>query len=175
MSYGLYMHNDKSGYINLSLKKTTSGDPLSTFSSLEEGKTVLNGWMKKYELCQKLCGLYDSAGACFNHQIHECHGACIGEEFAFSYNMRVNELLQAIKYESPNMAIIDRGRHADEKSVVWVENGTYQGYGYFDNSTQLTQLSELKDVIDKYPDNRDIQQIINAYLRKNKRLQVEKF
>lgn len=175
MSYGLYMHNDKSGYINLSLKKTTSGDPLSTFSSLEEGKTVLNGWMKKYELCQKLCGLYDSAGACFNHQIHECHGACIGEEFAFSYNMRVNELLQAIKYESPNMAIIDRGRHADEKSVIWVENGTYQGYGYFDNSTQLTQLSELKDVIDKYPDNRDIQQIINAYLRKNKRLQVEKF
>lgn len=178
MSYGLFLLEDEQGYLNLKIKKTEQKkgiEPLTTFSSLEEGKVLLTKWIKKFELCQKLCGMYDTQGACFNYQVQECHGACVGQEFSFSYNMRVNELMKILKYASPNMAIIGEGRRKDEKSLVWVENGTYLGFGFFDESTQFSQLYDLKDVITTYPDNRDVQHIINAFLRKNKRTQVEKF
>ncbi|MFC0878497.1 exonuclease domain-containing protein [Saccharicrinis sp. FJH2] len=178
MRYGLFLFEDTNGYLNLSIEKTDQKikkEPLTTFSSLEEGKNRLNRWIKKYQLCQKLCGMYETQGACFNYQVHECHGACIGQEFAYSYNLRVEELLKILKYDSPNMAILGEGRNPEEKSVVWVENGTYLGFGFFDETTQFSQLSDLKDVINTYPDNRDIQQIINSYLRKHKKLQVEKF
>lgn len=58
-----------------------------------------HGHMKKslleicYEhaLCQKLMGLEKTNGRCFGSQIETCHGACVGDEPAFKYNMRFTE------------------------------------------------------------------------------------
>ena len=73
------------------------------------------------------------------------------------------------------MVIFGDGRNAQEKSVVWIENGSYCGFGYIDETSQFTQLYDVKDVITKYPDNRDVQFIINSYLSKHPHTQIEKF
>jgi DNA polymerase-3 subunit epsilon len=68
--------------------------------------------------------------------------------------------------------VLGNGREQGESSVVWIENGTYKGFGFFDDSEQGSDPEELKKYIKKYPDNRDIQRILNAYLRNNKQYKI---
>ena len=173
--FGIYLFTNDKGYNCFTITAANKDEPIATFETREQAVEQLERWCKKFELCQKLCGLYPVEGSCFYHQTGMCHGACVGLEFPFSYNMRVDAMLDAIKYFSPNMAIITNGRTNSEKAVIWVENGTYLGYGYFDETTQISQLSELKDVISIYPDNRDIRNIINGFIRKQKGIRIETF
>lgn len=173
--YGAFLKGDASGYLNIDIRKIEDEDPITSFTSMEEAKASIERLCKKYELCQKLCGLYKHEGPCFQYQIRECKGACMGEEFPFSYNARVEEMLHAIQYSAPNMIIFDKGRNANEKAIVWIEKGKYCGYGYFPEEDAVGSAYHLKEYIDSYSDNREVQQIINSYLNKNKRIKTHKF
>lgn len=170
---GLFAKTDNDGYIRLSLESTGNGDQaITTFTSKREGKEVLHKWVDEYKLCQKFTGLYDHAGACFYHGIGECNGACCGAESPEVYNSRVQQLLDKFEYAHHNFFIILQGRIEDEVSIVWIENGQFQGMGYAPaEHQQNTDL--LKDAIKSYPDNRDVHALIKMYLRKNKVLILE--
>lgn len=173
---GIFMHENEVGYLQLEARKIKNGEtPLVSFDSLAETKEKLGMYCKKFHLCQKLCGLYDTQSACFHYQINECKGACIGQEFAFSYNLRVDELVASFAYSPKNMVIIEEGRTSGEKGLVWIENGAYHGYGFLESATTIYQTSELKQHIKNYADNRDVQSIIKGYIKKHKKLRIEKF
>ena len=55
---------------------------LRAFDNREGAKKKLIDLCEKYTLCQKLCGLYNSQGACFHYEVRQCNGACIGAEHA---------------------------------------------------------------------------------------------
>ena len=168
--YGIYSFYDKDGYINLKIEKNIQKDqvPLISFSSSTEAKNYLYHQIEKYQLCQKLCGLYKTAGSCFFHEINQCKGACVQKESPGKYNIRAGKFIQSLKFEENNMLIIDKGRNTEEKSVVKINNGKYIGFGFFDADTVGNNLDILDDCIKHYPDNRDIQFIIRTYLKKNK-------
>jgi len=169
-NYGLYSFIDDNGYINLKLMKIIDElNPLYTYSSLHEGKEHLTNLTEQFELCQKLNGLYETSGACFHYQIHQCKGACIGEEQAVDYNERVQKALENYHFDKQNFFVIDKGRTDDEKSVVKVESGKYLGFGFV--LGDATSVDELHCCINPMKDNREVRQIINSFLRKNK-LQV---
>jgi len=65
--------------------------------------------------------------------------------------------------------LIGRGRVGTEKSVVLVEKGVYLGFGYFTEEMVINSPDEFKEYIDYYPDNQDIQRILNLHLRKDKK------
>lgn len=173
--YGAFIEEDDRGYLNLNIRKIEDENPLASYTSLNEAKAMIERLCKKYHLCQKLCGLYKHEGPCFQYQIRECKGACNGEEFPFSYNARFEEMLNAIQYNSRNMILFDKGRNSGEKAIVWIENGRYCGYGYFSENDAASSPHELKEYIDVYNDNREVQQIINSYLKQNKRIKTHKF
>jgi DNA polymerase-3 subunit epsilon len=75
--------------------------------------------------------------------------------------------LQEFEFMYQNFFIIDGGRSDGEVSVVKIENGRYMGYGYLSSENLDRTPDLLHDCIQSYPDNRDIQQIIRSYLRKN--------
>ncbi len=173
---GIFMQEGDGGYLHLEARKIKAGEtPVVSFDSLAEAKEKLAVYCRKYRLCQKLCGLYETRGACFHHQINECNGACVGQEFAFSYNLRVEEWVASFSLAPANMVIIEEGRTPDELGLVWVENGAYLGFGFYDKSTPVFGTPELKPYIQPYPDNRDIQQIIKGYIKKHKKLRIERF
>ncbi len=72
------------------------------------------------------------------------------------------------------MVIIDRGREIDERSAILIENGTFQGLGFFNLNYQVNNLAILKTIITPMHNNRDNQHIIQSYLRRNKRLKIVK-
>jgi DNA polymerase-3 subunit epsilon len=60
--------------------------------------------------------------------------------------------------------IKDEGRDIDEYSVIWVQNGEYQGFGFFNYDVQDPEI--IKESIKKVKNNRDVIGIIKAFLVK---------
>ena len=174
--YGLTSFVNQGGYLNLQLSKLTpTSNPLTVFSSFEEAGETLHKLVSRYRLCQKLCGLYQSHGACFHHSIGQCDGACTGKESPESYNARVSEALSSYVHAWNNVMIIDQGRHEDESSVALIENGMYAGFGWFDKNYAGNNPELIRECVKLYSDNRDIQQIVKQYVRSHKSLKILKF
>ncbi len=72
------------------------------------------------------------------------------------------------------MVIIDKGRDIDERSAILIENGVFQGLGFFHLNYQINNFEVLKSIITPMDNNRDTQHIIQNYIRKNKRLKILK-
>ena len=174
MQYGLFSMKNDNGYLNLKIDRTAlriNETPYTCFTNQAEAKTILSRLAEKYWLCQKLCGLYDTEGACFHYEIRQCNGACIGKEPPAVYNNRVTKALSTFYYENKNFLIIDKGRSHSERSIIQVENGKYMGFGFLNTEESYVHLDSLLDCIKIYEDNRDIHQIIRSYLNHN---EVEK-
>jgi DNA polymerase-3 subunit epsilon len=174
--YALYEVLDDNGYLNLRLQKADGRKKeITAFTTLQEGKNALFRITEKYNLCQKLNGLYETQNGCFQHKIKECNGACLGKESPDEYNQRVEDFINEMTFENNNMIIIDRGRKVDERSAVLIENGIYKGYCFYDLNYQITNVEVLKNIIIPMQNNRDTRTIIQSYLRKNKVLKIVKF
>ncbi len=74
--FGLYSYTGADGYIRLSVE-AIKGErlPLTSYGSREEGRNHMVRLISDYELCQKLCNIYKSKGACFDYHIGACNGA----------------------------------------------------------------------------------------------------
>jgi DNA polymerase-3 subunit epsilon len=168
--WGLYSHYDQRGYINFEIRKTGEKNSvaITSFNNKTEARQILGSLVEKHWLCQKLCGLYTTEGACFHYDIRQCNGACIGKEPVKTYNDRAMKLTKSFELEMENVLIIDQGRTAEEKSAILIENGIYRGFGYFDISDTYVNIDELKNCIKKHEDNRDVRYIIKSWLRRNK-------
>jgi len=168
--YELEYNTDAEGYIRFSIEKTTERErsPLVCFSTKAEAMNFLIKIIEKYQLCQKLCGIYPTVGNCFHFEIGACKGACIGKEPAELYNIRAMKVIQGFDFGIRNILIIDCGRNAHEKSVIKIEKGKYIGFGYFSPSFVEDNPGIFHDCITPYPDNREVQQIIRQYIRNNK-------
>ena len=165
-SWGIYSCTDENGYIRFDCRNVSDvAVPLALFNSRDNARGRLEQIISKYNLCQKLCGMYDTGGPCFHHQVSLCRGACCGEETPSEYNHRALMALDEFIFRERNFFIIDRGRDREERSAIKIVNGKYTGYGYFSINDVGFGLTALHDCIREAEDNRDIQVIIKSYLR----------
>lgn len=170
-SHALYSFIDDKNYINLSVEKIDGRKkPITTFSNLQSGKSFISKAITDYGLCQKLTGEYKTKTSCFNYEIKECNGACLGEELPEEYNKRVTALIDKNSYANKDMVIIDKGRDIDERSAILIKNGVFQGLGFFNLNYQINNLDVLESIITSMENNRDTQHIIQSYLRRNKKV-----
>lgn len=174
-THGLFSFTDADGYLNLKVAKVRKDDkPITTFSNLQSAKSFMSKLNDEHKLCQKLTGVYKTTSNCFNYTIKECSGACIKEEDATSYNLKVQHIINHYSFNNDDMVIIDRGRDVDERSAILIENGIYKGYGFYNLNYQINNLDILQSIITPMQHNRDVQHIIQSFLRRNKRLKVLK-
>ena len=176
-TFGLFAYTNTNGYTCFKIDRNTekSGLPISCFKSLREAREEMHRQVQINQLCQKLSGLYESAGACFYYPLNDCRGACIQKEDPASYNLRAQKIFNAFSYDRKNFYIIDKGRHGEEKSVIKIENGRFVGFGHFPVYAEMNDLSGLDDYIRHYNDNRDIQRIIVSYLKHKKVEKIIRF
>jgi DNA polymerase III subunit epsilon len=164
--WGIFSNIDVEGYINFTYGQRDRDDsPVSVFTSKERAKSRLLALIEKYNLCQKLTGLYETTGPCFHYQVGLCRGACCGNESPGSYNERARKAAEEFVFTRRNFFIIDRGRHEEERSAIKIINGKFAGFGYFNINEMGFGLSAVHDCIQSFKDNSDIQVILKQYLR----------
>lgn len=168
--FGIFHRINKQGYIELywdAIKRQRT-IPLVLCQSAENARSLLYHKIQDFQLCMKLCGLYKTKSACFDYSLKKCLGACIEEESPEDYNARAEQAIASFNsYAGKSFVIISKGRNLQEKSIVCVENGQYLGFGYIDESAQISNLTDAKDYIKYYEDNRDIQKILHLWLKQN--------
>ena len=167
--WGIYSFTDENGYIRFEYRNVKDDAiPLALFSSKENVRAKLEQVILEYNLCQKLCGMYETTGQCFHRQVSLCRGACCGEEEPGTYNKRALQAIDEFVFRERNFFIIDHGRDSEERSAVKIVNGKYAGYGYFNINDMGFGLTALHDCIRNASDNRDIQVIIKGYLKNHR-------
>lgn len=171
--YSVFTYVNDEGYICFYPGHQVNGhQPIASFSSLNNAQNFLYSLVDKYDLCQKLCGLYDTSGACFHYSIKKCEGACTGIESPDSYNLRARTALNEIDFKDQDFYLIENGRSLDEYSVVKVAGGRYTGFGYVDSFS--TDPESLDGCIKQFDDNRDTRYIIRCYMKKHPGIKVVK-
>lgn len=174
--YGIYSYFDQNHYQRLIIQPlSTQGDYFASFDTLENARQSLYKWIDQYGLCQKMSGLYEGKNGCFQYQLKQCNGACVGEETPENYNTRVQKLVDDMGFGIHNMVIIDKGRRADEFSVVYIEKGSYCGFGYIDREESIASPQDFRDFITSQEDNRDARMIIANYLKHHRPLKMLPF
>ncbi|MEN9909582.1 MAG: hypothetical protein RLZZ540_2731 [Bacteroidota bacterium] len=175
-SWAIYPEKDSEGYLRLKLQKTDGRKKeILSYVNAADGKNALFRITANYHLCQKLTGLYETKNHCFQHTINECDGACVGKIPSSEYNERIQQFIDKNSFENKSIIIIDRGRNVNERSAILVENGVFKGYAFYDLNYQITNVNILKNILIPMESNRDIQRIIQAYIRKNKALKIIHF
>ena len=175
---GIFLRTDENGYKRLYYGRAddhAESHPLIALGNQFKAKGFLFHKVSKFNLCQKLCDLYKTQGACFDYQVHRCQGACLGLESPEAYNQRVEAAIESFTYEHGSFVVIGAGRRADEKSLVVVENGRYLGFSYVDDSFSARRFEDFRDAVTRYHDNKDVQQIIRQYLRTKHKDKVQVF
>lgn len=170
-NYGLFHEPGEGGYLHLNLQKIDDSrpeTPITTFDSFTSGKNFLFNLCDEYNLCQKLCGLYETKSSCFQYKLHECKGACMGEEPPDEYNRRVQQVLDRYAYNNPDFLIITDGRHDDECAVVHVENNRYLGFGFTAKEVNGYDAFDFyAGCVRHYPENKHVRSIIRSWMEKN--------
>lgn len=183
--YGVYSFVDEKGYIRFHGVKNVAPirkkhTILQEFEKLSDAKGYLKAVARRFELCEKLMEPSHGENAligvnigCFQRQIGQCQGACIGEEQPESYNERAQQAIEKMNtLFDEDFFIIDKGKNLDERAIILVKNGQYRGYGYIDNGDLTTE--DLFESIKNYPINADCNKIIKQYLLQNKNIKIVK-
>ncbi len=173
LNYGIFQYEDRQGYKRFSISRIKKDEnPVISFKTMAEARSYMLRVTSEYNLCPKFTGLQATPGACFDHMIGQCDGACTGKEKARTYNKKVNRLLKSMKNSNQSVLIVGNGREPGENSVVWIEKGAYKGFGYFTDSIQENDPGQLKEAIKPYPDNQDIQRILHVYLQRDRQYRI---
>jgi DNA polymerase III subunit epsilon len=163
--WGIYDYEDRNGYLRFSVNVVTRGSrPLIRFTAKGDAWNFLWEKVRQFELCPKLCGLQVAKGLCFNYQAGDCHGACMCVEEVKKYNRRIEKAILSFSAEGSSVAIIGKGRSAEEQSLVLVEKGNYFGYGFFDQQVSISDLESARTYVRKSVETPTVQNLINSYL-----------
>lgn len=159
-SYAINAYLDDKGYRCFNVIRNTAQarkehDIISEYPSMTAAKGRLDYVRKQLELCSSLTNLFPSRSACFHYHLKQCRGACIEKESPEVYNERAEMAYTYLRTVfDEDFFLIDVGRTKEEKSVVLVREGKYQGFGFLseDEAHDIDSIERSLRTCNAYPD-----------------------
>jgi DNA polymerase-3 subunit epsilon len=146
--YGIFAKMSEEGYYNMMIDFLHLDEsPLLKFTSKTRAERVLNDIFRSFKIQPALKAIDE----------------------VVKYNEKVEQAVAKYVYPHLNFMIIEEGRTAGEKTVIWIENGIFRGIGYFDPNYVKNNIELLKSTIKPYTEYPDIRKSIQQYLHKNKK------
>lgn len=171
--FGVFIEYLIDGFIHFKAGKISKKtQPLAAFSTHNQAKGYLNHLVDHFGLCPKLAGLDYTSGPCIQLLMNHCDGKCTSPHQQETYNERAMIAIRSIEYENLNFLIVDKGREPEEISIVMVEKGRYQGFGYTQSIMETSHIAHLKKCITPGNDSMEVRQIIKTFLKQNKEARV---
>lgn len=141
---------------------------LDVFKNKKEAEGRLRFWIEEYHLCGHHTSFATLRAHCFRYDMNACNGACKGDEKCEAYNERVKAVADSLLYPHQNMLIIDKGKSKSEKSFVFIKEGVFQGYGYFQLNHQIKTIATIEKRLIPIENNKDTQAVLRSFLRKER-------
>ncbi len=157
--FGLFVYEARNGYRYLGVGKVSRQQrPVQVFYNEFEAVHVLRELAVRFGIDLRFCafGLQEEPVTFPKESMPDRE----------THNRSVDEALDSLSVEQPSFAIVDKGRSADEKSCIWVENGTFYGMGYVSSDIGFTEPSEVRDHVTPYHSNPYVMQLVHSYAAK---------
>ncbi len=161
-THGIFIDKDEQGFLQLKIHPLdwAEGELILKFPS----KAVANKILGKIIKESNLHGWFAIRSKMKENGLEEQ-----GQK---NYNTQIEKAIRKYLYRHPNFFIIAEGIHPDEHSVIWIENNTYRGFGYFNPELTTNTPDNLKEVVKHDEDDLEVQKIIRTHLRKMKKAKI---
>lgn len=165
--FALYRQKNADGYYGFRImKKDKRRKEITSFTTIQEGKTFLDNIIHQYNLCFHANSDLTEHSACESYKEQKCFGACLEIENKKTYNARVEKFIEDYNKKYTNFIILDKGRTIEERSAILVENKKAIGYCYFDLNHQINRANILKNIITPIESSTESYRIVESYSRK---------
>ncbi len=166
-TYHIVPGKNRQGIISFHVeRKPFRRDTTSIFFRKKEALLKLNEICRLHRLCPTYTGLAPGKNKCRQFDETGCLGICQGLEKAGHYNVRAQRAITNLEEEG-DFLITGEGRNSNEKSLVLVLNGVYQGFGFVDVTEQITGLNEILHLITPRKHTYHTARIVAAYILRN--------
>jgi len=161
-THGIFIDEDEQGFLQLKIHPLDweEGELILKFPSKAVANKILGKIIKENNL---------NGWFAIRSKMKE---GGIEEKGMKNYNAQIEKAIRKHLYRTPNFFIIAEGIHPDEHSVIWIENNTYRGFGYFNPELTTNTPDNLKEVVKYDDDDLEVQKIIRAHLRKMKHSKI---
>lgn len=160
--FGIYQYEARNGYKYLAIGKVSKFQIcIHEFNSLHVGINLLRSLAEQFEIDHRFCKYSrpEEGEFFYTPEIKELPDV-------FLHNEQVDSAIDFLLNNRPTFAIIDKGRSADERSCIWVENGRFHGMGYIPRDVAVNDPEDVKSYVTLYKSNQYIEQLIFAYAEK---------
>lgn len=155
----LYSYEDQKGYLHLSIGKYDKHRiHVRVFYHHLDAINLLQKLIKDFDIDRHYC----SFGGTENRRLHASSAATPAQ-----HNTHVQFALDALSQDAPNFMIADRGRDENERSCIWVENGSLYGMGYFSTDSDEPSAETIKAGLTRYSGTQYMMQLIFRYAEKH--------
>ena len=153
--YGLYEYEARNGYRYLAIGKLGKGQAcIESFNNLYDGINLLRKMAEQFGIDNRFCSYGTTEGEIIL-KVETIHLPELAQ-----HNQQVEEALDFLVTNRPSFAIMDKGRSADERSCIWIENGHFYGMGYMASDIAFTDASEIKTYVTPYKSNNYIMHLV---------------
>jgi DNA polymerase-3 subunit epsilon len=160
--YGLYAYEARNGYQYLAIGKLNKFQScIESFNRLYDGINLLRKLAEQFAIDHRFCN-YGTPN----------NGDLLTQPIVYDFpnvdqhNEQIAKALDFLTNNRPSFAIVDKGRSADERSCIWVEQGHFYGMGYLSFDQEYTEPEMLKDSLTRYHSNQYIMDLIHVYVEK---------
>ncbi|AWH86403.1 DNA polymerase III subunit epsilon [Flavobacterium album] len=160
--YGLYEYEARNGYRYLAIGKVTKFQKcIEVFGQLYDGIRLLQDLAGQFEIDPRFCKYCSPSEEEAYRRTDDTDLPEVDQ-----HNQQIESAIDFYLKSRPSFAILDKGRSADERSCIWVENGHFYGMGYIPSDIGFTEPSEMKDHVTPYRSNQYIMQLLYSYAAK---------
>lgn len=161
--FGLYEYEARSGYRYLAVGKLAKFQAcMESFNSLYHGINMLQNLAQQFGIDNRFCKYGMDVHGDFLPKV-DLNDLPEVEK----HNQQVEDAIAFLLKNRPSFAILDKGRSAEERSCIWVEEGHFYGMGYIPSEVGFTDPSEIKDYVTPCQSNHYSLQLILSYAEKH--------
>ncbi|WP_378187496.1 exonuclease domain-containing protein [Aquimarina sp. W85] len=166
--YHIISYVNRRGIMQLAIDQSYSADSsIEFYYSRADAIAALEQLCIQFELCPRYCNLQQSTARCSHYKIKSCKGVCSQEEAIELYNLRVQKAMECSLNKKTSYVIKEKGRTCEEQSFVLVKDGLYRGYGFIDQTMQVTNHEDFESLIELQTHTYHTSKIITTYVRKH--------
>ena len=146
-SHGIYVFENEAGVLSLKPERANGQQKrLGSFNSMKASRNFLSKIAEEFALTEAASSL--------------------------ATNEKILQALAKYSIDNRNIVLLDRGRELGEQSAIVIKKGALSGFGFIDLNYQLINIHILESIITPMEADEHSTLIIEAYLRKNKRIKI---